>query len=223
MAEQMFFKVKAGRHHHTKGPNAGEFSGANSYITDDKPLDELFVNKYERVREEEVPKDQLKKLKGQLKKGDPATNNENADKFNARMQKENTIDTRSVSTPERGADNTDLSKDEVDLPTNTPEDASKPRRTGEEESEKPKAKKKAEKKPAKDEEEDEGSELGEDVTEEFDGAGEKGLKVYKDGKKYFVAAEDDPDEPLSPKKGIDRKSKVDKFIENYEAEEDDDE
>lgn len=221
MAETMYFRVRAGVHNDQK---TGEQTTKDGYVESDKPLDEMFVNKYERCHgpDQEKAKKHLSK-----KKGSRAATDENDSKWNARMPKENTIDTRSISTPSRGADNTDINKDDVVLPTNATEDADAREAANKEDSKK--SAKKASK-PAKDEEEDsdgeeeggEGSELGEDVTSNFEDAEDKGLRVFKDGKRYFITTKDELDEPVSSRKGIDRKAKVEKFITNYKAEDDDD-
>lgn len=56
------------------------------------------------------------------------------------------------------------------------------------------------------------ADLGEDVSEQFAGAADAGLIVYKEkANKYHVAHEDNPSEPLSKKAGL-KKSEVKPFI-----------
>lgn len=64
---------------------------------------------------------------------------------------------------------------------------------------------------------EESAELGDDVSEQFDGAVDAGLIVYKEApNKYHVVKEDAPAEPISKKAGL-KKVEVRKFIQKQAA------
>jgi len=71
-------------------------------------------------------------------------------------------------------------------------------------------------------EEQEDVDFGEDMTEVFDGAEEKGLQVFKKGKKYTVVSTDDPTKPLHGD-DITRKTEVEALIAEHGAREESEE
>jgi len=74
----------------------------------------------------------------------------------------------------------------------------------------------------KEEKETEEEPLGEDVTDKFPKAPEAGLKVYKEGRHYFVADEDDEAKSINAKE-LTSIEQVNSFIDDYDAEYEDEE
>ena len=62
---------------------------------------------------------------------------------------------------------------------------------------------------------EEGEGLGTDVTDEFKGAEEGQLKVFKSGKKYYVARADDPSKALNARKELTKKADVSAYVKSH--------